>query len=179
MAEYATLARPYAEAIFELAKDTGNLDVWSDNLAYLTTVVADPAMVAIIANPRVEKTVLTNLMLDVCCDENTSPESRNLVKLLVDNRRLLAVPSIAELYEQLKAQHQGYLKVEITSSYPVSPDQQQHIETVLQKRLGKAVDINITIDQSLLGGWLIRAGDEVIDLTMKGRLERLATELRH
>jgi F-type H+-transporting ATPase subunit delta len=69
--------------------------------------------------------------------------------------------------------------VEITSSYPVSPDQQQHIETVLQKRLGKAVDINITIDQSLLGGWLIRAGDEVIDLTMKGRLERLATELRH
>jgi F-type H+-transporting ATPase subunit delta len=179
MAEYATLARPYAEAIFELAKDTGTLDVWSDNLAYLTTIVTEPTMVAIIANPRVEKATLTKLMLDIGGDLNTSQELQNLIRLLIDNRRLSAVPRIAEQYEQLKAQHQGYLKVEITSSYPVSPDQQQHIETVLQKRLGKAVDINITIDQSLLGGWLIRAGDEVIDLTLKGRLDRLATGLRH
>jgi F-type H+-transporting ATPase subunit delta len=97
----------------------------------------------------------------------------------VDNRRVPVVPQIALQYEQLKAQHQGYIKVEIASCYPVSTEQQQDLETVLQKRLGKAIDINITVDQSLLGGWLIRAGDQVIDLSVKGRLERLATELSH
>ena len=62
---------------------------------------------------------------------------------------------------------------------PIKPFTQQQIETILQQRLGKAVDINMTIDQTLLGGWLIRAGDEVIDLSIRGRLERLATELSH
>jgi F-type H+-transporting ATPase subunit delta len=179
MAEYATLARPYAEAVFQLAKEANKLDIWSDNLAVLTAIVEDPAMATVIANPRIEKATLTRLLLDVCCNEQTSAESKNLVKLLVDNRRVPVVPQIALQYEQLKAQHQGYIKVEIASCYPVSTEQQQDLETVLQKRLGKAIDINITVDQSLLGGWLIRAGDQVIDLSVKGRLERLATELSH
>lgn len=179
MAENATLARPYAEALFQLAKETNKLEVWSDNLTILTAIVEDSEMATVIANPRVEKSTLTSLLLEVCCNEQTGAESKNLIKLLVDNRRVPVVPQIAQQYEQLKAQHQGYLKVEIASSYPLNPEQQQEIETVLQKRLGKAVDINITVDQSLLGGWLIRAGDEVIDLSVKGRLERLTTELSH
>jgi F-type H+-transporting ATPase subunit delta len=179
MAESATLARPYAEAVFSLAKETGKLEMWSDNLALLTSVVSDPTMIAVIANPQLAKTTLTRLLHDICCDEQTSQESRNLIKLLVENRRLQVVPQVAIQYEQLKAQHQGYLKVEIASSYPISTEQQQEVETVLHQRLGKAVDVNITVDPTLLGGWLIRAGDAVIDLSIKGRLERLATGLRH
>jgi F-type H+-transporting ATPase subunit delta len=177
MAELATLARPYAEAVFDLAVEANNFEEWSDNLNFLATVIEDQTMSAVIANPQVNKNTLFRILLDVC-KEQFSEAANNLLKILVDNNRLLAIPQLALQYEQLKAQHQGYLKVEIASPYPVNAEQQQELETALQKRLGKAVDITITVDKSLLGGCLIRAGDEVIDASIKGRIQQLAAELR-
>jgi F-type H+-transporting ATPase subunit delta len=177
MAELATLARPYAQAVFDLAVAADNFEEWSNNLNFLTTVVKEPAMAAVIANPQIAKTTLTGILLDIC-KGSLSDAGHNLVKIMVANNRLLAIPAMTFQYEQLKAQHQGYLKVNIALPYPISPPQQQQLETVLQKRLGKSVDINITEDESLMGGCLIRAGDEVIDVSIKGRLQQLATELR-
>jgi F-type H+-transporting ATPase subunit delta len=177
MAEFATLARPYAEAVFDLAVEANNFDEWSDNLNFLATVIEDPTMAPVIANPQVNKNTLASLLLDVC-KEQFSEAANNLLKILVDNNRLLAIPQLAVQYEQLKAQHQGYLNVEIASPYPINTEQQQELETALQKRLGKAVDISMTVDKSLLGGCLIRAGDKVIDASIKGRLQQLAAELR-
>ncbi|MCK5524538.1 MAG: F0F1 ATP synthase subunit delta [Thiomargarita sp.] len=177
MAEFATLARPYANAVFDLAVEADNFDDWSNDLNFLTTVIEDTTMTAVIANPQVDKNTLTRLLLDVC-EEPLSKLGVNLLKILLENKRLNTIPQIALQFEQLKAQHQGMRKVEITAPYPVEPQQQQEIETALKRRLGKTVDVDITLDKSLLGGCLIRTGDEVIDVSMKGHLQRLATELR-
>ena len=177
MAEIATLARPYAEAVFDLAVEANNFDKWSTSLNWLATIVEDPTMAKVIANPKVEKKTLTQILLDIC-DEQLNEQGQNLMKTLIDYHRLPAIPEIARQFEQLKAQQQGYLKVDIASAYPVDASQQQEIEMILKKRLGKGVEIKIDVDKSLLGGWLIRAGDEVIDVSVKGRFEQLATELR-
>ncbi len=178
MAELATIARPYAEAIFELAKETDQFDNWTAALHFLKLVVEDPTMVSVITNPQVDKNTLTQIWLDIGGAE-LNEAGINLVKILVKNHRLLAIPQIASQYETLKAQYQGYLEVEIASPYPVTTQQQQSIETILQRRLGKSAHLQITTDESLLGGWLIRAGDQVIDLSVKGRLHKLAAELRY
>lgn len=173
MAELATLARPYANAVFGLAKASGKFDQWFADLNFLTTVVQDSTMKSVIANPRVDKAALTRILLDVC-DTQVSDAAKNLVRLLMDNGKLRVLPQIATQYEKLQADHQGYAKVEIISAYPVNPLQQAEIEAALQKRLGKAVEITISIDTSLMGGWLIRTGDQVIDLSVRGRLQQLA-----
>lgn len=177
MTEFATLARPYAQAAFELAVEAGNFDEWSNNLNFLATVVKDPTMADVIANPEVGKKTLIRLLHDIG-DGHLDEPGKNLVKLLVDNHRLPVMPQIAFQYEKLKAQHQGHVQVEITSAFPVESQQQQEIESILKKRLGKAVDITTRLDKTLLGGWLIRAGDDVIDLSIKGHIQRLAFELR-
>jgi len=176
MAELATLARPYATAVFKLAVETDNFDQWSNNLNFLATVIADSTMVKVIANPKVDKQTLTSIILDICEFDDMGG---NLVKMLVENNRLVVIPEIVFQYELLKAQHLKYINIEIASPYPLEPSQQQEIEMVLQKRLGKAVNVKSIIDKSLLGGWLIRAGDEVIDISILGRLQQLTTELRH
>ncbi|OQW93202.1 MAG: hypothetical protein BWK79_12390 [Beggiatoa sp. IS2] len=173
MAEFATLARPYANAVFELAKASGEFDQWFADLNFLSTVVQDSTMKSVIANHRVDKAALTRIMLDIC-DTQVSDTAKNLVKLLMDNGKLRVLPQIATQYEKLQADHRGYAKVEIISAYPVNPLQQAEIETALQRRLSKAVEITISIDASLMGGWLIRTGDQVIDLSVRGRLQQLA-----
>jgi len=177
MAELATLARPYAEAVFDLAKETNSFDDWSSQLQLLTLMVTDPQLAEVINNPQVDKSVLTALLLDIG-QAHLSAQGQNLVKILIDNHRLIAVSAIADEYERLRAQHQQYVHVEILSTYPLTESQQQNVATMLSQRLGKAVDISTRLDESLMGGWLIRAGDEVIDLSIHGRLHQLATELR-
>lgn len=178
MAELATLARPYAEAVFGLAKEAGNFDEWSEGLTFLVSIIEQPLISAVIANPRVDKTIVTELLLDICSEQKVSDSVKNLVKVLIDNHKLRVLPKLLELYEQLKAQQQGYIPVEIVSTYEVTPEQQQAVESALKKRFGKAVALSTTIDPSLVGGWLIRAGDQVIDLSIRGRLQQMAAELR-
>jgi F-type H+-transporting ATPase subunit delta len=174
MAELATLARPYSEAVFQLAKSTDDFDEWSESLKFLVQVVSDAAMTEVVSNPRVDHSALKRILLDVG-EGHFSDLGKNLVKMLVDNNRLSAIPQIAIQYEQLKAQYQGYVKVEIVSTYAVKPPQQQEIEAILRRRLGRAVNVSTTIDRSLMGGWLIRVGDQAIDLSIKGRLRQLAS----
>ncbi|MEK7989842.1 MAG: F0F1 ATP synthase subunit delta [Thiotrichaceae bacterium] len=176
MAELSTVARPYAEAIINLATENSALDKWSENLGFLSATTQDDAVVKMVANPSVNTKILTKILLDIC--ESQDDGVKNLVKTLIDNQRLDVVPYIAVEYEKLKAEKQNKLKVELVSAYEVAPEQQQELQTALQKRFGKQIDINISIDAELIGGWMIRAGDDVIDASVKGRLQQLATELR-
>lgn len=178
MSELATLARPYAEAVAELAKADNSFDKWSNDIAMLKAIVESPELAHIVDNPSVGGEKLVSLILDIC-DGQISDAAKNFVRVLVDNQRLLALPYVAVQYEALKAQQQGYVKVEIVSAYAVQPEQQQEIEASLQKSLGKTVEISISTDASLVGGCVIRAGDRVTDLSIKGRLQQLAAELRH
>ncbi len=181
MAELATLARPYAQAVFQLAVDSNSLAAWSARLGFLSAVMQDANMVALVSNPAVNKATLTQILLDLCQQQSDVPfdeEANNFIKLLAANHRLAVMRPLAAQFEMLKAAHEGYLRVELTSAYEVDDAQQQAVEAVLTKRFGRKIEINVKMDKALLGGWVIRAGDQVIDLSMRGRLQQLATELR-
>jgi F-type H+-transporting ATPase subunit delta len=176
MAELTSLARPYAEAVFELAVEADHIDQWSANLNLLAAIVKDPMMAEVISNPQVDKTTLTNIWLDIC-EGQLSEAGKNLLKMIIENKRLAIIPSLFTQYQHLKAQHQGYITVEIASPYPLHDAQIENIKDVLQQRLGKTIEIDQTIDKTLLGGWLIRTGDQIIDMSIKGRFQQLTTEL--
>jgi len=128
-----------------------------------------------IANPRLGKQQSLELLLDLG-GEGLSAEARNLVKLLTENGRLQVLPEIATLFDKLKSEHEGSIEVQILSAYAIEADQQAKLAAALKSKLGKDVHITSEQDPSLLGGVKIRAGDLVIDGTIKGRIARLATE---
>jgi F-type H+-transporting ATPase subunit delta len=171
-----TLARPYAEALFSRAEETGSLDGWSATLELLAAVAQDPAMANAISDPLLERAKLTQLILDIGGDQ-LNAEAQNLVNLLVENGRLSVLPEIATLYEQLKAERQQILKVHVRSAYDFTKDQEQQIATGLKRKLGLDVTITSEQDETLIGGVHIRAGDLVIDGSIKGKIEQLANEL--
>ncbi len=175
-AEKTTVARPYAEAIFACARDSGKLDVWLDMLAFLNAVARDPMMLGLIDNPKIGRTRLTELLLEVC-GGRLNEEGQNLVRLLVENRRLEVLPEIATLYEGLKNEAEGAIDVHIIAAYAVNVTQQKQLGAALKARLGRDVRITTEKDPTLLGGALIRAGDLVIDGSVKGRIRQLASEL--
>jgi len=175
-ADAITIARPYAEAVFAHAEASGKLDPWSEMLDFLSVVVADPAVAPVIGNPLVDRQALTELLLDIGAERLTD-EGGNLVRLLVQNGRLPLVPEIKTLFESLKAEKQRTLKVHVTSAYALKPEQEKIIAAALKAKLGRDVTISSEKDADLIGGVHIRAGDLVIDGSVRGKLQQLANEL--
>jgi F-type H+-transporting ATPase subunit delta len=174
--EKSTVARPYAGAIFGRASDSNKLDQWSDMLGLLAAVVQDERVAAAISNPKLESTQRVSLMLDIC-GKHLDAEGQNFVRLLVRNGRLSSLPEIATLYEGLKNESQGNLDVQIVSAYEMTKAQESALAVALKKRLGREIRMTSEIDRDLIGGVIIRAGDLVIDGSVQGRLQKLATEL--
>ncbi|MEN8167707.1 MAG: F0F1 ATP synthase subunit delta [Pseudomonadota bacterium] len=171
-----TIARPYAEAIFARADETGKLDLWSEMLELLAAVVVDPTMAGIAANPLFDREDLTSMMLEIGGGRLTD-EGVNLVKLLVQNGRLSLLPEIAELFEEQKAEKDRKLNVQVITAYALKPAQEKQIADALKARLGRDVTITSEKSPALIGGILIRAGDTVIDGSIRGQLQQLANEL--
>ncbi|MEI7993822.1 MAG: F0F1 ATP synthase subunit delta [Methylococcaceae bacterium] len=176
MSELATIARPYAAAVFKRAKETHATAKWSQSLAFMSAVLKNEDISVVIDNPKVSKQRLSVLMLDIC-QEHVNQENENFLKLLVLNNRLGLLPSIAELFEAYKAEDEGYVDVEVSTAYALSKDAKQDVTTTLEKTLGKKIHMNVTVDKSLIGGILVRAGDRVIDGSIRGRLQQLAKRL--
>ena len=174
--ENTTIARPYAEAVFERAQETDSLDAWTEALELLAGVVADPQLAAILSNPQVERAQGAELVIDIGGD-NLGAEARNLVRLLAEYRRLPVLPEIAALYETLKSEGLGSLDVHVTSAYVVNAAQEKLLAEALQAKLGRQVRVTSDKDPSLIAGLIIRAGDLVIDGSFKGQLGNLASEL--
>ncbi len=176
MSELSTLARPYAEAVFKRSLESKNTSEWSDALSFLAVVMQDQEMVSIIANPKVSQEQLTSLLLDICQDQ-LQEEGVNLLKLLIENGRLLLAPQLSELFEAFKAEHEGYVDVEVISAYALTKEEQKKFATTLKKKLDKKVNITTSIDKTLIGGYLAKAGDKVIDGSIQGQLQQLAKKL--
>jgi F-type H+-transporting ATPase subunit delta len=176
MSELATLARPYAEAVFKRAKESKAAAKWSDMLGFLAAVVNDKQVAALIRNPKVDKNSLTRLMQDIC-EGQLDIEGENFLKLLVANSRLLLAPYIKDIYERHRAEHEGYVDVEVRTAYSLNKEEQKQLAKALQKTLNKKPHITMVVDESLIGGFLARAGDKVIDGSIKGRLQQLAKRL--
>lgn len=176
MAELTTIARPYAQAVFRLAQDEGNLKGWSEMLVLAAQVAADSEMAALIDNPRVTREQLVDVFLAVCGDGLTET-GKNLIRVLADNRRLHVLPEVAALYEVERAAAEGTVKAQVTSAKPLSDEQMQAITASLAKRLGRDVTLDCSVDESLIGGAVIRAGDVVIDGSVVARLDKLKHQL--
>ena len=176
MSELITAARPYARAVFELGQADSELDKWTEQLSFMATIMADPEMSQVLDNPKLTKAEQAGMFVHVCGDK-IGVKATNLVKLLADNDKLSLLPEIAALYEQFKTDHEGLVEAEVVSALEISADQEQAIASSLKKRLGRDVHITTRIDKSLMGGAIIRAGDLVIDGSLKGRLAKVTTAL--
>jgi F-type H+-transporting ATPase subunit delta len=176
MAEKDTVARPYAFAAFKQAQEEGQFDAWTGMLRFLLMVAADPDMAKIIDDPRISKPRLTELMLDVG-KENLSETGKNFVRVLVDAGRVGVIREIFRLFEQELDRIGKRSRVEVTSAYQLTPAYQQNVKAAMSQRLGHEVEIFVSVDESLIGGIVIRVGDVVIDMSLRGRLTRLGLEL--
>ena len=176
MAELATIARPYAEAVYRIAKQGNALQEWSDALAMIAGVYEDPQMQAAMANPKVGAADIERLLLAIC-GERINGVARNLIQLLVHNRRLTVVPEIREMFEQLKLQDEGKLDAKISSAYPMDDGQRDHVVNMLSTRFKRKINATVTVDPELIGGIKVEVGDKVWDASVRGKLQTMAATL--
>jgi F-type H+-transporting ATPase subunit delta len=176
MAELATIARPYAEAVFKLAKQRNALPAWSDQLALIASVYEDPQMQAAMANPKVDSAAVERLLLAIC-GERISGDARNLIQLLVHNRRLAVLPEIRALYEDLKLQDEGMVDAKISSAFPMDDAQRNQLVNLLSTRFKRKINATVTVDPELIGGVKVEVGDKVWDASVRGRLQTMAVTL--
>ena len=175
MLENTTIARPYAQAVFEQAVEENDFDRWSALLKILVNIVTDTRMKTLIDNPKVSDEILFGIFQDVCGNA-LSNTGNNFVRILIDAGRLTVLPEILQLYHKMRVDSEGLAEVEIISAYPLSDDQTRTISEAMAKRLGKKIDITSRVDNSLIGGAVIRAGDSAIDASIRGRLRQLSNE---
>ena len=178
MAEKRTVARPYAQAAFALAQEQGELLSWSAMITLLGQAASDPQLAAVLANPEQEPAKLVELLQSICGDA-LFDSGTNMLKLLAENERLALLPEIAELFEEERAEFEKSVHAKVVSATAMGDAQQKQVVDALAKRLGKEVTLSHEVDESLIGGAIIYAGDTVIDGSVANRLEKLTHSLVH
>ncbi|CAG0949259.1 F-type H+-transporting ATPase subunit delta [Rhodocyclaceae bacterium] len=176
MAENITLARPYADAAFQLARTTGALGPWQQALDRMAAVAADAQMVECIDNPRLQSSQVAQLFLDVI--GTVSAEQQNFVRLLVDNERLQVLPEIRDLYVELKNGQEGVKEADIASAFPLDDATLKNLVAELEARFQCRIQATVSLDPELIGGVRIAVGDQVIDASVRGKLAAMATALQ-
>jgi F-type H+-transporting ATPase subunit delta len=176
MSELTTAARPYARAVFAYASEHDDIKQWSHALNLLAAVVYQPKMKKLLDNPRLNWKQAADMILQVCEGELTEP-AQNFVRLLAERGRILLTPEIAALFQHYYSRAQGVIEAQVISATEISDQQLSAITQALSRRLGKNVTVKTSIDRELLGGAVIKAGDLVIDGSIKGRLDKLGSAL--
>ncbi len=171
--ELTTCARPYAKAAFEYAREAACLSEWSDMLSLCASVTAYEKIVALLGNPELSGAQQADAIIGVCQGDLGKP-FENYLRVLSENRRLELLPEIAALYAQLRAEEEHSQHVQVISAYPLSQTQQDKLAEKMAARLGRSVDLITEIDSSILGGVIVKAGDLVIDGSLRARLSKLA-----
>lgn len=178
MASLTTIARPYARAAFEYARSKKAVEQWSGQLALLAALVQDDTLQPLLSNPKLTRNERAALLIKVG-DKKLDESARNFISLLAANGRLDVLPEIAAQFEHLRAEQESTLEVQLISAQAVPKAEQDAIVKALEKRFGKKVELQTEKDESLIGGAVIKAGDLVIDGSVKSRLQKLATALLH
>jgi len=176
MAERATVARPYAKAAFAYARESGKLDEWSRWLDTARQVVQNEAYASLERSPGVRTGQLLELLAGIC-GAGLDAHGRALIDLLAENGRVGYLPEIAARFEELKAEDQNVADVEVVAATALDAAQQQRLAGALRSRLRRDVRLHCTVDPSLIGGAVVRSGDLLIDGSLKGKLDRMATDL--
>ena len=176
MAELSTLARPYAKAAFEYARGKNQLAQWFAQLATAAAVAADASMVSVLSNPSLTAAQQAATLSDVCGDA-LSAEVRNFIAILASNKRIALLPEIHALFAQYKANQEKTVDIEVVSAFELADTARDRLAEVLGRKLERQVNVQTSTDSNLLGGVLIRAGDLVIDGSVRGKLDKLAEAL--
>jgi F-type H+-transporting ATPase subunit delta len=176
MSQAITTARPYAQAAFDEAQKQADLKGWSEMLLSLAEVVENAEVRAVISSPRVSRVQVESLM-DALLGGQAKPQQRNFVRVLVENQRLEVLPEIAALFEVLRAEAEKTVNVVVDSAFELSAAQQDKIVSSLKKRMGREIKLTCKVNKELLGGVVIRAGDQVIDGSARTRLSEMANAL--
>lgn len=173
MAELSTLARPYAKAAFEFANQNSQLGLWADTLGLLSALSEQQNLAKLFKSPGETPQSKAQKLVDICADR-LSAETKNFVHILAENRRLSLLPEINLQFQALKAEQEKSIAVEVISARDMSVEQQTSLTSALTERLQRTVTLSVSIDPALLGGAVIRAGDTIIDGSVRGRLAKLA-----
>ncbi|HLV76443.1 MAG TPA: F0F1 ATP synthase subunit delta [Marinobacter sp.] len=176
MAELTTLARPYAKAVFDAAQDQNAVDQWDQALAFAALVAADQEVKNILANPGLSEQSKAELFTQ--CFEEPLPEAlRNFLLILAENKRLALLPEVSALFRLYRAEVDKSVHLTVDSAFELSADEQQKLIDALSRKLERKVELDTTVDQSLIGGVIVRTGDLVIDASVRGKLARMARAL--
>lgn len=177
MAESATIARPYAEAVFGLADQARALSLWAESLAAMARVAANPELQAWMTHPRLNSRQVYDLFLSLC-PEDLPTELRSFVRLLIANDRLALLAHIREQFMELKNRREGVVEAEIRTAFRLDNAQLSALIADLERRFKRRVQPRVSIDKELIGGVRIAVGDEVIDGSVRGKLEEMAMALK-
>ncbi len=175
MADYETAARPYAKAFFELAQEQDSLDTWQNGLELAASIAADADMGAFLESPDALPREIGQVFLSVleAAGADAGNDFSNAIRLLAENSRLAALPAITAQFAELKQQAEGKIEVRVKSEQALTDAQQAQIAQSMAKRLGKEVNLTAEVEESLIAGAIITAGDLVIDGSASGRIEKL------
>ena len=176
MTDFTTAARPYANAVYDIAKQTSALDSWGDALANLATVVSDVQMSELLNNPEMGKQQKGDMLIQVLGDK-LDEQQQNLVKLMAENGRLSIMPDVRDQFEVARAKAENKVEAEVVSAFELTAQQTDELVNTLKNKLGCDVTLTTTVDESLIGGVVIKAGDTIIDASMKSQLDSLALSL--
>jgi F-type H+-transporting ATPase subunit delta len=178
MAEKVTIARPYAKAAFQYAREHKSFAQWSDALATASAIVTDAQVGKLLSSPHVTPDQLVELIAGVA-GQSLDANGKNFLNTLAQNRRLGLLPEIAAMYEQLRAEIEQVADVDVVSATQLTDAQRDRLTGVLKKRLQREIRLHVSVDPSLIGGAVVRSGDLVIDGSLKARLDRLALDIAH
>jgi F-type H+-transporting ATPase subunit delta len=177
VAESATIARPYAEAVFGLTDKAGSTANWLAILGTMAQVAGHPEMQACIGNPNVGPKALYDLFMALC-KEDFPAEARNFVRVLIANDRLALLPEIYAQFGELKNEREGVLEAEIRTAFPLDNAQTTALVADVSRRFKRRIQPRVVLDKELIGGVHVTVGDEVIDGSVRGKLEAMAAALK-
>lgn len=177
MAELVTVARPYAKAAFKFADETKTAAEWSAMLAFSAAVVADKTVAAALDNPQLTADKKAELFISICGDK-LNVAGKQFVRELAQNKRLKTLPQVSALFDKFLAEQQRKQDVQVSSAYELSAAEKESLKKALAKKLGKEIALQSEVDKSLIGGVVIRAGDLVIDSSVRGKLQQLSNVLK-
>jgi len=176
MSELTTAARPYARAVFEMADKSGKLGEWSELLGFMGGIASNEKVVELLASPKMAKQAGAEAFVELA-DGKLNDEAKNLVSMLAENNRLSILPEMSVLYEVLKDEAEGSVEAIVSTAKKLTQDEEKSISDALAKRLGRKVKLKVSVDDALLGGAIIQAGDLVIDGSLKGRLAKMTSSV--
>ena len=178
MAESVTIARPYAQAVFRLAREGKALTAWSDRLQRLAAIAQDPEMAKVVGNPKFSAGQVAELFVSLT-GESGNKELASFIGILAENERLGVLTQIQEIYEQLKSADEGVKDAIVTSAYPLDDAQLKNLMSQLESHFGSKLQPHVEVDAALIGGIKVAVGDQVLDASVRGKLDAMATALKN